>query len=299
MADDAQRIAWEWSATGTVWRVHHDGTLTAEDAERARALVAADEARWSRFRADSETTSVTAAAGAFVPVSSATLELLEACRTWVEATGGVFQPLVGAALRAWGYAEPLQSGPPASTRPRTAPIVGTIEVDPVRGAVRIPAGTALDLGGIAKGWIADRAARLLAETDCASVLVDAGGDMVAVAGTHRVEVVHAEHRYASVRLEQGTAIATSGPWARSWVDAGGATAHHLIDPSTGAPGAAVSATVVAPTCAEADVEAKVLALRPERIDGTALAAFVSGPEGERASRSWPSVQAGGCSGTRS
>ena len=284
----SRRSAWEWPATGTIWRVHHDGGVSAALAERVRALVAADEARWSRFRPESETARITAAAGAAIAVSDETLMLLAACAAWVRDTQGVFQPLVGAAVAAWGYAAPAQVRAPAAADPPPAvPVSGAIEIDRDGGCVRIPVGTALDLGGVAKGWMADRAARLLAESaPGAAGLVDAGGDMAVAGGVHDVTVAHRHRPPASVTLRPGTAIATSGPHARSW-PVGDRHAHHLIDPATGAPGDAASATVLGPTCAEADVWAKVLALRPGLVTSTRLGALVTSAEGGHASAAWP------------
>ena len=44
-------------------------------------------------------------------VSRETLEVLAACQYWMQRTGGVFQPLVGAVLEAWGYRESLLERP--------------------------------------------------------------------------------------------------------------------------------------------------------------------------------------------
>jgi thiamine biosynthesis lipoprotein len=62
-------------------------------------------------------------------------------------------------------------------------------------------------------------------------------------------------------------IATSGIGKRSWLDAAGRPAHHLLDPATGRPAytGVVQATAVAPTASEAEIRAK--------------AAVLSGPDG--------------------
>src|SRR5581483_4038497 len=95
--------AWEWRATGTTWRIHHGGGVSAALAQAVAAAVEHDEARWSRFRAGSEVARINAAGGDWVAVSADTLRILEACTTWARRTDGVFQPLVGGALVAWGY----------------------------------------------------------------------------------------------------------------------------------------------------------------------------------------------------
>ena len=65
-------------------------------------------------------------------------------------------------------------------------------------------------------------------------------------------------------------VATSGIGRRSWLDASGRPAHHLLDPSTERPAftGIVQATALAPTALEAEVRAK--------------AALLSGPAGAAA-----------------
>lgn len=280
---------WEWRATGTIWRIHHSGHVSGDAAQRVAALVAHYESLWTRFRAGSEVSRLNAAAGAPVPVSAETIALLAACNEWVRLPGGVFQPLVGRAIREWGYDVGTgRTRPGTEHSPAGRPITGSVEVDVARRTARIPAGELIDLGGIAKGWIADLCLDPLADaTDDASVLLDAGGELLAVRGCHAMAVIHDGALCGSVTLREGEAVATSGFSMHRWVNGDGAAAHHLIDPATGRPGAAVHATVVAETAAAADVRAKFLALRPDALDAArapALVTFAGG--GRRASPHW-------------
>ncbi len=281
--------AWEWRATGTTWRIHHSGGVTPELARVVAAAVEHDEARWSRFRPASEVSRMNTAAGAPVTVSADTLRVLEACVTWAERTGGVFQPLVGGTLAAWGYRRSLlETSAYAAQSPGARPLHARIEVDRGRGTARIPRGTRVDLGGIAKSWMAGRAAALLCgRCDDASILVDAGGDLVAARGDHivaveapgaaalRIEDAPELPIVAHVLVRAGQGVATSGFGRRRWRNGDGREAHHLIDPDTGQPGPLAHATVVSDDPVAADVLAKVLALRPERIEAVTEAAMVS------------------------
>lgn len=284
--------AWEWRATGTTWRIHHGGGVNADLANRVAAAVHADEQRWSRFLPGSEVSRLTALAGAPVPVSDETLDLLDACIAWARRTGGVFQPLVGARLSAWGYRRSLLEAPAGTeVSPARESVNGGLFVDRVRGVASIPAGCALDLGGIAKSWIGRRVAGLIAgECDELSILVDAGGDLVAARGDHLVAVetpLHAEGPpVAHVLLCEGHGVATSGYGRRSWRNGDGQLAHHLIDPDTGSPGVESHATVVATDPVAADVLAKTLALRPERISKMTEAAIVMTRTGTRTTTRW-------------
>ena len=297
----ATTSAWEWRATGTTWRLHHAGGVGAALARAVAAAVERDEARWSRFRPGSEVSRINVAAGSPVHVSLDTVRILEACAAWSARSGGVFQPLVGGALVAWGYRRSLLDGPAhAPTSPPAHALDGRIGLDPARRIAWIPRRTRLDLGGIAKSWIACRAAALLAaRCDDPALLVDAGGDLVAARGDHIVAVEApggqeldagpSPPAVAHILVRCGQGVATSGYGRRRWRNGDGQEAHHLIDPGTGRPGPATHATVVSNDPVAADVLAKVLALRPERIAGIQEAAMVWADGGVRTTARWDEV----------
>jgi thiamine biosynthesis lipoprotein len=294
-ATPTQTPAWEWPATGSTWRIHHSGGVDQALAVQVAAAVADDERRWSRFREDSEVSLITSCAGRPVRVSAATIDLLESCLHWSARTGGVFQPLVGATLAAWGYRRSLLDSPAgARTSPTGRAVTGSIEVDRARRVVTIPTGCVLDLGGIAKSWMARRAGAVaLAHCDDPSLLIDAGGDLFAARGDHLVAVETPLRptgpAFASARLGDGQGIATSGFGRRSWRNGDGRHAHHLIDPQTGAPGAMSHATVLADDPVSADVLAKTLALRPGLIDTWDIAAIVTVDGHTRETQRWRTV----------
>jgi thiamine biosynthesis lipoprotein ApbE len=279
--------AWEWHAMGTTWRIFHGGQAVQEDADAVVALVAADEARWSRFLAGSELSRLNAADGTPLRVTPETLELLAACDRWHEATDGAFSPLVGTAMVAWGYSASRDRQALGAERSPGPIAVARDHVvfDSERCLARVPRGALLDLGGIAKMWSAARAARVLAERcDDPHLLVEAGGDMVAARGDHTV-AVEAPGDHAIV-VREGQGIATSGWSRRHWSNGDGGQAHHLIDPSTGAPGPRVQATVRANDPIEAEIEAKVLALRPHGLTATRNAALLWQGERVLANTAW-------------
>jgi thiamine biosynthesis lipoprotein len=272
---------------GTTWRVFHSGQASQDDADAVVLQVAADEQRWSRFRHDSELSRLNSGDGMPSRVSAETLDLLSACDRWSEATGGAFSPLVGVAMAAWGYADSRDARPPgASASPGALTIPrDRLVFDPEFQLARVPAGSKLDLGGIAKMWSARRAARLLAER-CGdpSLLIEAGGDMVAARGDHTVSVEAPGEHTIVVHEHQG--IATSGWSRRHWVNGDGRPAHHLIDPATGSPGPRVQATVRCDDPIEAEIEAKLLALRPDELNATSNPALLWDGDAVRTNRPW-------------
>ena len=144
----------------------------------------------------------------------------------------------------------------------------------------------IDGGGLAKGLAADRLAATLA--DHAAFAIDCAGDVriggrAGLARTLRIADPFGGPPVHALQLTAGAA-ATSGVGRRSWRTAGGAVAHHLIDPATGRPAwtGVVQATAFAPTALEAEILAKTALLR--------------GPQGGRA-RSSTAAAACSCSPT--
>ena len=260
----------------------------ADDAAVATlGVLAADalevrEARWSRFRPTSELCGLNAAAGAPVVVSKSTFSLVgRAVGAWRD-TGGRYDPTVLAALEAVGYDRDFdvvaRAGDDAPATPTAVPGCGDIELDPLVGAVRLPPGVALDLGGIGKGAAADEVSgELLAAgvPGVTGVLVNLGGDLRArgLAPEPHGWVVDVDDplgtgRTGLLALAEG-AIATSTKLRRTWTR-GGRTLHHLIDPRTGEPAESglASVTVISGEAWRAEVLAK--------------AAFVAGIDAGRA-----------------
>jgi thiamine biosynthesis lipoprotein len=127
-------------------------------------------------------------------------------------------------------------------------------------------GTAFDLDGVAKGWIADRALALLDRHPGA--LVDADGDIaIRSAENDAWEISVADPRTPGAELAvlllpgapRGAryGVATSGTSIHRWAAADGER-HHLIDPRTGHPAATdvIQATVLAGSARVAEAWAK-------------------------------------------
>ncbi len=230
------------------------------------------EAELSRFRPDSGLSRLNARAGQGPQTVSATLAaVLRLALDERVNTGGIFDPALLPALQRAGYDrsfELLQARGDDRSDMAPGPLgeasfgAAGIELDVRRAMVSLPRGVQIDLGGIAKGWIVDRAVGLLGAWGAA--LVDAGGDIRASAAPGgELWPIGIEDPFqpgrdlALVRLADG-AVATSSTMRRSWVT-GGRPMHHLIDPRTGRPSESelVSVTVLGPTTVDAEVTAKV------------------------------------------
>ena len=234
--------------------------------EALRAMVEAElevrrlERVFSRFDSDSELSELNRRGT--LRVGPELLEVVDIALTARDLTRGRFDPTVHDALVAAGYDrtfEDLSAGrnggrPRVSAAPRCA---GPVRVDRRTGSVELDPGVHLDLGGIAKGYAVDHAAKILGELG--PCLVDAGGD---IAARGRGWPIGLDTGDGTLTLELGDgAVATSGRDRRHW-RRGSEELHHIIDPVTGLPavGDLLRVTVVAATATDAEVHAKALFL---------------------------------------
>ena len=198
-----------------------------------RVLFAEQERRFSRFVPTSLLSALNRGEevhdGAFAAAVRLALEAHEV-------TGGLFNPMVLAALEDAGYDRTfadVATGVPrrqAVPDPRDALVLHGDRVALRRGR--------LDLGGIVKGWTVDLAVERLAD-GCDGVLVNAGGDLRAAGSEDAVEgwLVAVAAPGSDAQAWEGVltgALATSTTLKRRWGTASG-PAHHIIDPRTGLP----------------------------------------------------------------
>ncbi|MHC1782637.1 MAG: FAD:protein FMN transferase [Anaerolineaceae bacterium] len=240
--------------------------------QQVRAFIEAEEKRFTRFSEDSELSSLNHSSGSWFEASPEMFEVLSLCRDMNEQTHGLFDPGVLDALEWAGYDHTIANlrefNPGDAFQVKAPPQVSTfagIRFDLMGNRVFLPPGMRIDLGGIAKGWIAEQAAGILglwSEACC----VDAGGDafMVGLPSGEDFWKVDLEDPcnpasiLAVLKLPPG-AVATSSVTKRRWTQAG-QVRHHLIDPRTAFPAESdwLCVTAIAETLAEAEVYAKAL-----------------------------------------
>lgn len=216
--------------------------IVADDLALARAgerLVHDLEARWSRFRPDSEVSRVNRAAGSVCVVSPWTRLLFERAELARHLTGGLFNPLV---LERVELVERLgRSGWSGLERSPVRLTEERIVVMASASAVALPDGRQFDPGGIGKGLAADLVAEHLLGLGATTAQIELGGDVRLVGeewtgGPWHVDVIDPRDRsrcLARMSIAQG-AVATSSSLGRRWEQQDDVL-HHLIDPATGWP----------------------------------------------------------------
>ncbi|MBZ0291091.1 MAG: FAD:protein FMN transferase [Anaerolineae bacterium] len=222
----------------------------------------------SRFRPQSELMQFNALAGEWVSLSDVLFGNIHQAKHMARLTNGLFNPLVLPALVASGYNQSFeQLGPASSNPPMIVADWRVIELNVRTMQVRIPVGSAIDLGGIAKGWSAQYIANQLAEYG--PCLVNIGGDIVtraAPAGLPgwRIDVADPDSTGDLTTLWlRDVAIVTSGVDFRRWTTVEGQSRHHIIDPLTGEPAQTDvrTVTIIHPHPPTAEAYAKAVLLK--------------------------------------
>lgn len=210
--------------------------LLARAARRIEDL----EAKWTRFRPDSEISTLNGCRNRSRAVSADTRVLVERAITAWHATCGAFDPTIVDAIVSWGYDVDLDEieivDVPRQKLP--APGLGAAAVDNRTGTVCL-GGVGFDPGGIGKGLAADLVATELVEAGATAALVNLAGDLRMAGDPDPGWVVGIEDPSApGLDLRRltltGGGLASSSDRRRRW-SAGTTTVHHLLDPRTGGP----------------------------------------------------------------
>lgn len=232
--------------------------------EEAIQLCRTWERLFSRTLPHSDVARLNDAQGAWTDIAPQTAQLLRTALEYCHLSGGAFDITIGAVSRLWGFREGRIPDPHALERALGAVGWERVQVESgadgaARGRLGDPCAI-VDLGGIAKGWMADRLIEHLAAADLTGAVVNLGGN-VAVHGTKpsgQPWVVGLRHPFDSRTLigtvaVRAGAVVTSGIGERSFV-ADGMRLHHILDPRTGWPVQtdAASVSIVAPTATAAE-----------------------------------------------
>jgi thiamine biosynthesis lipoprotein len=261
----------------------HDAGPDADHAV-GLALAAAEARFWlyeselSRFLDTSDLAVLNRAAGCGPVLVSPTLcAVTEDALAAARATDGMFDPTLGTVLAHLGYDRPfplvspfVDEAVPALVPPHCAGAWRDIVVDAAACTIALPAGVALDLGGIGKGWTVDRVVRQLQGVrGVRGGLVNAGGDLRVWGAAPEdapewivgVEDPQDLDRDCATLAVRDRAVATSSIAFRRW-KRGEHWIHHVLDPRTGRSAVTdlAAVTVVGPSAMWAEVHAKVALL---------------------------------------
>lgn len=259
-------------------------TIQADGADAQNALEAVEkhirsrEQQWSVTESGSEIYAINHSGGVSVTVSADTAQLIQFVLDMSRQTGGALDPTIYPVLTAWGFTTGSYQVPEEEKLRELLSMADYRNIHLQNDTVTIPAGTEIDLGAAAKGYIGDEAADLLREYGVVSALINLGGNVQAIGSKPdgspwRIGV---RNPFADSNLgvleTADMAVVTSGGYERYFTDEAGNTYWHILDPQTGYPAenGIASVTVTAP--------------EGKKCDALSTALFVMGPE--RAAEYW-------------
>lgn len=221
------------------------------------------EALLSRTIPTSDVYRINAADGAPVEVSDATAELIALALDYAQLSGGAFDPTIEPLTALWDITSESPHVPQADAIAQALALVDWTKVRVDGNTVTLEPGMGIDLGGIAKGYIADRIRDYLTDCGVTSALINLGGNVLAVGdkpdgsqftvgvrkpfGASQTDIIGA-YRVCDM------SVVTSGIYER-YFEQDGTLYHHILDSATGYPVAndIYSVTILSPNSTEGDV----------------------------------------------
>jgi FAD:protein FMN transferase len=170
------------------------------------------------------------------------VDMLQSATKLAERSDNLFNPAIGHLIRLWGF----QSSDITVHAPTPAEIKRWVDAKPRMSDLRYDGtkissrnkAVMLDLGGYAKGYALDRAARLLRNGGVKAALINIGGNILVIGQPGErpwkvgIRDPRGEGTVASVDLHDNEAIGTSGDYQRYFMK-DGKRHPHVIDPRSG------------------------------------------------------------------
>jgi thiamine biosynthesis lipoprotein len=236
-------------------------------AQAAETEVRRIEAKYSRYRDDSELSRINRLAGELTDIDSETQQLLHYAQVCWQQSDGLFDISAGILRQAWDFK--AQRLPSQQQLQPLLQRIGWQRADLNEHSLLMPAGMEIDLGGLGKEYAADQAALICRQHGIDTGIIDLGGDLhiLGPRGQHpwQLGVRHPREpkAFAQLPVYQG-GMASSGDYER-YFERDGQRFCHLLNPHTGMPVSYwASITVLAPTCLLAGTLSTIAMLKQHR-----------------------------------
>jgi thiamine biosynthesis lipoprotein len=229
---------------------------------------------FSNYESSSELSKINAAAGLLpYKMSPAMLDLIQKAEHAFIQSKGSYDISIGPLSDLWRNARKLKAFPTNNTVLEKKKLVGLgqVKINKRLGTIFLPsAGMQLDVGGIAKGYIAQRVIDYLKTNGIQQALADAGGDIVMSGAPMNskgwligVNLPEATDELVKNKLQLANcAVATSGD-VYQYFEKEGVKYSHIINPLTGYGVTSLrNVTIIAKTGATADWLATACSILP-------------------------------------
>lgn len=197
----------------------------------------------------------------FGEVSPDTAAAIDAALGVSRETNGAFDITIAPLIDAWGFFNQDYHVPSDAELQSVLPEIGYANVELSENSVTLKNGARIDLGGIAKGYACESAARILRNGGVSSALISFGGSSIKALGVRpdgkpwKIGITNplTPTEYFLTLEISDECVSTSGSYER-FFEENGKKYHHILDPSTGRPAenGLVSVSVICPDGARAD-----------------------------------------------
>ncbi len=249
--------------TITVYNEKNKDKTAEELVSEAFELCSDYEKLFSRTIDGSDVYNINHSNGNPTTVSDSTVEILKLAQFYSDLSDGAFDITIEPLSELWNFEGDNPHVPPKEEIEGLLKDVDYTKVKLDGNEVTLePPVRAIDLGGIAKGYIADKLAEFLKENGVTSAMISLGGNLYAI-GENETESRPFNLGIQDPFAEDGSilgyvtvsdcSLVTSGDYQRYFVQ-DGIRYHHILDPSTGYPtvNELSSVTIISKKSADAD-----------------------------------------------
>lgn len=159
-----------------------------------------------------------------------------------EQTDGAFDITVQPLMELWGFRRGELHVPSKDELSAALALCGSEKMILSENELILSAGQKIDLGGIAKGYAADRVNAVLSENGITSAVANLGGSILCVGSSSDgkpwsvgIETPYGDGSYLGVLSVSDCTVVTSGGYQRYYDSEDGTRYHHILDPKTGVP----------------------------------------------------------------
>ncbi len=217
---------------------------------------------FSKTISNSEIHRINNSAGEWTEVSNETIELIDIALKYSEISEGKFDITIAPVEELWNFTGENNFVPEKSKIEEAVKHVDyrTIEIEGKKIRI-LDSEAAIDLGGIAKGYIADILKEFLIENGVEKAIISLGGNVLTVGpndGTEFSVGIQKPFGQSGVSIAKvdvkDMSVVTSGTYQR-YFEEDGKIYHHILDSKTGYPidTGILSVTVISPSSVTADV----------------------------------------------
>ncbi len=258
---EVSQTAFLLDTVSTITIYKYSGDEPADDIINECFSLCSDyESKLSRTISTSEISAINSAEGSRTQVSEQTAELIKKAVKYSELSNGKFDITIAPVSSLWDFKSESPAPPNDSQIKDALSHVNYKNISVEGNTVQLlDKNASIDLGGIAKGYIGDKAKEFLIEKGVTKALINLGGNILVICPENDSLIIGIqdpngqEGSLTGAVSTNGNSLVTSGIYQRCF-EYNGTLYHHILDTSTGYPidNNLASVTIIGPQSADCD-----------------------------------------------